>query len=181
MNTLCFVPMAAGARARMRRRCRGHPGQLRHGNRERPGSARRERRNRHWLPGLQSRRSWPRTRQVRLRDMPSFGRPVRLLWAKGVWHRPDPDCPPERDSPRSTRWQDRGRNSQSGPLAGLPTRRGVSTPRSPPWPTNSESPGTWPGTRTREVHRRDPNGGAGSVPRLRERDPRRSARSHHRP
>lgn len=32
-------------------------------------------------------------RQVRLHDIPCFGRPVRLLWAKRVWRCPDPDCP----------------------------------------------------------------------------------------
>lgn len=32
-------------------------------------------------------------RQVRLHDVPCFGRPVRLLWAKRVWRCPDPDCP----------------------------------------------------------------------------------------
>jgi hypothetical protein len=34
-----------------------------------------------------------RRRQVRLHDIPCFGRPVRLLWAKRVWHCPDPGCP----------------------------------------------------------------------------------------
>ncbi|MCU1568620.1 MAG: family transposase [Pseudarthrobacter sp.] len=32
-------------------------------------------------------------RRVRLHDIPCFGRPVRLLWAKRVWRCPDPDCP----------------------------------------------------------------------------------------
>ncbi|WP_444964457.1 ISL3 family transposase [Pseudarthrobacter sulfonivorans] len=32
-------------------------------------------------------------RQVRLHDIPCFGQPVRLLWAKRVWRCPDPDCP----------------------------------------------------------------------------------------
>jgi transposase len=32
-------------------------------------------------------------REVRLHDIPCFGRPVRLLWAKRVWRCPDPDCP----------------------------------------------------------------------------------------
>ncbi|GGI02794.1 ISL3 family transposase [Arthrobacter liuii] len=32
-------------------------------------------------------------RQIRLHDIPCFGRPVRLLWAKRVWRCPDPDCP----------------------------------------------------------------------------------------
>ena len=32
-------------------------------------------------------------RQVRLHDIPCFGRPVRLLWAKRVWRCPDRDCP----------------------------------------------------------------------------------------
>ncbi|WP_370525977.1 transposase family protein [Pseudarthrobacter sp. NBSH8] len=32
-------------------------------------------------------------RQVRLHDIPCFGRPVRLLWAKRVWRCPDPGCP----------------------------------------------------------------------------------------
>jgi transposase len=32
-------------------------------------------------------------RQVRLHDIPCFGRPVRLLWAKRVWRCADPDCP----------------------------------------------------------------------------------------
>lgn len=32
-------------------------------------------------------------RQVRLHDIPCFGRPVRLLWAKRAWRCPDPDCP----------------------------------------------------------------------------------------
>lgn len=32
-------------------------------------------------------------RQVRLHDIPCFGRPVRLLWAKRLWRCTDPDCP----------------------------------------------------------------------------------------
>ncbi|MGO4493203.1 transposase family protein [Arthrobacter sp. 2YAF22_2] len=32
-------------------------------------------------------------RPVRLHDIPCFGRPVRLMWAKRVWRCPDPDCP----------------------------------------------------------------------------------------
>ncbi|RNL59930.1 transposase, partial [Arthrobacter oryzae] len=32
-------------------------------------------------------------RQVRLHDIPCFGRPVRLLWAKRVWRCPDTGCP----------------------------------------------------------------------------------------
>ncbi|WP_374068737.1 transposase family protein [Arthrobacter sp. PvP102] len=32
-------------------------------------------------------------RQLRLRDIPCFGKPVCLLWAKRVWGCPDPDCP----------------------------------------------------------------------------------------
>ena len=32
-------------------------------------------------------------RQVRLHDIPCFGRPVQLLWAKRVWRCPDDDCP----------------------------------------------------------------------------------------
>jgi transposase len=32
-------------------------------------------------------------RQVPLHDIPCFGRPVRLLWAKRVWRCPDPGCP----------------------------------------------------------------------------------------
>jgi transposase len=32
-------------------------------------------------------------RPVVLHDIPCFGRPVRLLWAKRLWRCPDPDCP----------------------------------------------------------------------------------------
>ncbi|MFC7847097.1 hypothetical protein ACFUTU_01325 [Arthrobacter sp. NPDC057388] len=32
-------------------------------------------------------------RRVRLRNIPCFGRPVRLLWAKRVWRCPDPGFP----------------------------------------------------------------------------------------
>ncbi|MGK3649162.1 transposase family protein [Pseudarthrobacter enclensis] len=32
-------------------------------------------------------------RPVRLHDIPCFGRPVRLLWAKRVWRCADSDCP----------------------------------------------------------------------------------------
>lgn len=32
-------------------------------------------------------------RRVRIHDIPCFGRPVRLVWAKRVWRCPDPDCP----------------------------------------------------------------------------------------
>ncbi|MGM9472057.1 transposase family protein [Pseudarthrobacter sp. YS3] len=32
-------------------------------------------------------------RQVRLHNIPCFGQPVGLLWAKRVWRCPDPDCP----------------------------------------------------------------------------------------
>ena len=31
-------------------------------------------------------------RKVRVRDLPVFGRPVVLLWAKRIWRCPDPDC-----------------------------------------------------------------------------------------
>jgi len=31
-------------------------------------------------------------RQVRIRDLPVFGRPVVLIWAKRIWRCPDPDC-----------------------------------------------------------------------------------------
>jgi transposase len=40
-------------------------------------------------------------RQVRLHDIPCFGRPVRLLWAKRVWRCPDRGCP--KPSPSWTR------------------------------------------------------------------------------
>lgn len=32
-------------------------------------------------------------RRVRLHDVPAFGKPVRLVWAKRVWRCPEPDCP----------------------------------------------------------------------------------------
>jgi transposase len=32
-------------------------------------------------------------RLVRLHDVPCFGRPVRLLWAKRIWRCPETDCP----------------------------------------------------------------------------------------
>lgn len=31
-------------------------------------------------------------RKVRVRDLPVFGRPVVLVWAKRIWRCPDPDC-----------------------------------------------------------------------------------------
>src|SRR5690606_19923865 len=31
-------------------------------------------------------------RQVRVRDLPVFGRPVVLIWAKRIWRCPDPEC-----------------------------------------------------------------------------------------
>ncbi|MET3722080.1 MULTISPECIES: transposase family protein [unclassified Arthrobacter] len=31
-------------------------------------------------------------RQIRLHDIPCFGRPVRLLWAKRIWRCPDSGC-----------------------------------------------------------------------------------------
>jgi transposase len=31
-------------------------------------------------------------RRVRARDLPVFGRPVVLVWAKRIWRCPDPDC-----------------------------------------------------------------------------------------
>ena len=53
-------------------------------------------------------------------------------------------------SSKSTRWQDPGRNSRPGRWPGLPTRSNGSTPLCPPWPTNSASPGTPPGTPSRQ-------------------------------
>jgi hypothetical protein len=32
-------------------------------------------------------------RRVRLHDVPAFGQPVRLVWAKRVWRCPEPVCP----------------------------------------------------------------------------------------
>ncbi|MBE0010969.1 MULTISPECIES: helix-turn-helix domain-containing protein [unclassified Arthrobacter] len=32
-------------------------------------------------------------RHVRLHDIPCFGQPVRLLWAKRIWRCPEPHCP----------------------------------------------------------------------------------------
>lgn len=32
-------------------------------------------------------------RRIRLHDIPCFGRPVRLIWAKRLWRCPDGDCP----------------------------------------------------------------------------------------
>ena len=32
-------------------------------------------------------------RRVKVRDLPVFGRPVVLVWAKRIWRCPDPDCP----------------------------------------------------------------------------------------
>ncbi len=52
-------------------------------------------------------------RQVGLHDIPCFGRPVRLLWAKRVWRCPDPDCP------RATFTEE---HPLAGPRAKLTTR-----------------------------------------------------------
>ncbi len=57
---------------------------------------------------------------------------------------------PEPRSPKNTLWQDRGRNSRPGPLRGRPTACSASIPPSPPWPTSSASPGTRPGTPSRQ-------------------------------
>jgi hypothetical protein len=88
-------------------------------------------------------------REVRLHDIPCFGRPcgccgpsasgaARIRTVRGT------------PSPRNTRWRDRGRNSPPGQWHGRPTRCSVSTPRSQPWPTSSASPGTPSGTRSRQ-------------------------------
>ncbi|MBT2533918.1 transposase [Arthrobacter sp. ISL-48] len=52
-------------------------------------------------------------RPVRLHDIPCFGRPVRLLWAKRVWRCADPDCP------RATFTED---HEPAGPRAKLTAR-----------------------------------------------------------
>jgi len=60
-------------------------------------------------------------RQVRLHDIPCFGRPVRLLWAKRVWRCADPDCP------RTT-------FTEAHPLAGPRTKL---TARAAAWATDA--------------------------------------------
>jgi transposase len=52
-------------------------------------------------------------RQVRLHDIPCFGRPVRLLWAKRIWRCPDLGCP------RTTFTEE---HPLAGPRAKLTTR-----------------------------------------------------------
>lgn len=42
-------------------------------------------------------------RQVRVRDLPVFGRPVVLIWAKRIWRCPDPECAVKTDSVAPTR------------------------------------------------------------------------------
>lgn len=54
-------------------------------------------------------------RRVRLHDIPSFGKPVMLLWDKRVWRCPDRDCP------RTTFTED---HALAGPRAKLTTRAG---------------------------------------------------------
>jgi hypothetical protein len=84
-------------------------------------------------------------RRVRLHDIPCFGRPVRLLWAKRVWRCPDPDCAKTTFSEEHELAGARAKLT-ARPLRGRPTGCSVSTPRCPPWPTNSECPGIRPGT-----------------------------------
>lgn len=62
------------------------------GNRERPGSARQGRRNLTGWPDCSVVAGGPARRQVRLHDIPSLGRPLRLLRAKRIWRYSDPDC-----------------------------------------------------------------------------------------
>ena len=52
-------------------------------------------------------------RRARLHDIPCFGKPVRLLWAKRVWRCPDRDCP------RTTFTED---HALAGPRAKLTAR-----------------------------------------------------------
>lgn len=45
------------------------------------------------MPRLWCRRSGPRRRKITLHDIPCFGRPARLIWAKRLWRCPDERCP----------------------------------------------------------------------------------------
>ena len=90
-------------------------------------------------------------RQVRLHDIPCFGRPVRLLWAKRVWRCPDRDCP------RTT-------VTEEHPLAGP---RAKLTSRAVNWATRCTPAfrhlglGTGPPTRRLLAHRLARNQGRG--------------------
>lgn len=63
----------------------------------------------------------PGRRQVRLQDIPYFGKPVMLLWAKRVWGCPDRDCP------RTTFTEDQA----------LARPRAKLTARAPAWATDA--------------------------------------------
>ncbi|MET4096680.1 transposase family protein [Arthrobacter sp. UYCu712] len=86
-------------------------------------------------------------RQVRLHDIPCFGGPVRLLWAKRLWRCPDPGCPRTTFTEEHPLAGPRAKlTARAVSWAGRPTRSSGSTLRCRPRPTSSGCPGTLPGT-----------------------------------
>ncbi len=62
-------------------------------------------------------------RLVQVRDLPSAGRPVTLLWIKRPWRCPEPACPRRTWSERSEHVRPRASLTEAGPPGGVPAGR----------------------------------------------------------
>ena len=79
-------------------------------------------------------------RRIRLNDIPCFGRPVRLIWAKRIWRHHDEHGPSPFFSEQHL-WPGHGLSLPTAPSVVPPAPWSATTRRSLPWPTFSASLG----------------------------------------